>query len=156
MAQANRGLSIRAYAAHRKRLGLRGATPAAVQKALNDGRITKGPDGKIHPVDADRDWETNTRPERRGPSIGESRAVREAYLAQGARLDYLERVGTLINAAEAEREYFEVARVTREKLLAVPGRVAGEVAASDDPKECEAILEREIRAALSELAGPPG
>jgi hypothetical protein len=50
------GLSQRDYAAHRKSLGLRGATLKSIQDALADGRIRKGPDGKIDAAEADRLW----------------------------------------------------------------------------------------------------
>lgn len=50
------GMSNKAYARHR------GLSPAAVRKALEYGRITKGPDGTIDPAKADRDWAANTIP----------------------------------------------------------------------------------------------
>jgi len=49
-------MSYRAYARHR------GVSPEAVSKAVKTGRITAGPDGKIDPKRADREWEANTDP----------------------------------------------------------------------------------------------
>lgn len=49
-------MSYRAYARHR------GVSPEAVSKAVKAGRITAGPDGKIDPKRADREWEANTDP----------------------------------------------------------------------------------------------
>ena len=47
-------LSIRGYARHR------GVSHTAVQKALASGRITAGPDGKLDPGAADRQWALST------------------------------------------------------------------------------------------------
>jgi hypothetical protein len=49
-------LSIRAYARRR------GVSHTAVQKAIKEGRISRGDDGKIDPVKADREWGANTIP----------------------------------------------------------------------------------------------
>lgn len=54
------GLSQRAYALHRKRLGLPGGTLRAVQKAIESGRITLQADSTIDPVVADQQWRENT------------------------------------------------------------------------------------------------
>ena len=50
------GLSIRAYAQHR------GVSHTAVAKAIQAGRISKEPDGKIDPAKADAQWARNTLP----------------------------------------------------------------------------------------------
>lgn len=59
------GLSIRAYARHRRELGLSGGTHRAVQKAIADGRLERSVavvDGKakIDPVRADQEWAAKT------------------------------------------------------------------------------------------------
>jgi hypothetical protein len=48
------GLSIRAYARRR------GVSHESVRKALATGRISAGPDGRIDPAAADRQWATST------------------------------------------------------------------------------------------------
>ena len=64
------GLSRRAYARHR------GVSHEAVRKALATGRIAAGPDGKIDPVVADRQWDTSTDLSKpRNSVIGVPRAV---------------------------------------------------------------------------------
>lgn len=55
-----KGLTIRAYAAHRRGLGLPGNSNWSVQKALRDGRIRRNEDGRIDPEEADRLWLQNT------------------------------------------------------------------------------------------------
>lgn len=54
------GLSIREYARHRRAAGLKGGTPSAVHKALVAGRIRRGPDSLIDPVQADAAWGATT------------------------------------------------------------------------------------------------
>lgn len=54
------GLSIREYARHRRAAGLKGGTPSAVHKAITAGRIRRGPDGLIDPVQADAAWDATT------------------------------------------------------------------------------------------------
>ncbi len=68
------GLSIRAYAAHRKERGLRGATPQSVSKALKAKRIVKNADGKIDPDVADAMWASKTDPTK-GQDLRESAKV---------------------------------------------------------------------------------
>lgn len=52
------GLSQRKYAQHR------GVSHTAVAKAIREGRITLEPDGTIDPGKADKQWQTNTNPEK--------------------------------------------------------------------------------------------
>jgi len=53
-------MSQRAYARHREKLGLRGRTLRAVQRALATGRIGARDDGKIESREADGAWLRNT------------------------------------------------------------------------------------------------
>jgi hypothetical protein len=66
MTQKNRlsppTLSLRAYARHRAARSLPGRTLAAVQKAIESGRIEADTDGRIEPALADRQWRKNTIP----------------------------------------------------------------------------------------------
>lgn len=61
-------LSLRAYAEHRRELGLSGTSHTAVRRAIKDGRIAKGAirDGKEYQIDpeiADKEWLGTTRPQ---------------------------------------------------------------------------------------------
>src|SRR3990167_1915636 len=61
---ATASLSVRAYARHRKALGLEGGSHEAVRQAIIDRRIVEGvtADGKIIAEIADAEWERNTGP----------------------------------------------------------------------------------------------
>lgn len=54
------GMSLRAYARHRKDRGLPGGSDTAVRKAIQAGRISKLPDGTIDPETADAEWSGST------------------------------------------------------------------------------------------------
>jgi len=152
------GYSIRAYALHRKKLGLSGGSAASVQKALNAGRISRGPDGKIHPEVADQEWERNSDASKRPKtlSISAAKAVREEYLAKMARLDYLERAGDLVSAARVRKERFEDGRSTREAILAAAARCAADAYAAKSVGDCESIILAELRTTLERLADGGG
>jgi hypothetical protein len=149
-------LSVAGYARFRRARGLPGGSRWNVQKALRDGRIVKEPDGTIDPDRADRDWLANTAVQKRREvapaSYQEARAIREALNARLAKLDYEERLRQLVPAAEVKQEAFEMARTFRDRMLAIPGRIAASLAAEDDVKRVEAKLAFEIRRALEELS----
>ena len=80
-----------------------------------------------------------------------SRAVRENYLARLAKLEYEERAGTLIKAADAEKLIFEFNRRARDAIMSIPDRVSHILAAETDPAEVHRILTREILRVCEEL-----
>lgn len=151
-------LSIRGYADHRRGLGLPGGSAWAVQKALKDGRITRTKSGKIDPKVADAEWAASTDQGKQDaatagsvPTYAASRALREAVLARRARLDYEEKAGNLVRVVEVRSEYFRIARAARDKILAVPGRLAAEMVACTDVKIAESRMDEALREALDEL-----
>ena len=163
------GLSIRAYADHRRAAGLDGHTPWAVQKALRSGRIRKNAAGKIDPVQADADWDRRTSPSRRpehtrgsgsdapdtfrgsSAEFAQARAVRELYAARIARLEFEERNGKLVSVDQIKVEIFRKARQVRDRMMAIPGRVADQLVGETDARSIRKLLETEIRQALEAL-----
>lgn len=179
MAGTSIGMSIAAYAEHRKGKGLPGGSAWSVKKALRDQRISKNEHGKIDPESADRQWDQNTNPAQvrdpavlaekaverlqkqsrapasdspQVPSYSQSRAVKEAYQARIARLQYEEMTGQLVKVSEVKVEAFKRARMARDQILSVPDRVASVLAADDDPESVRDILDDELRKALEVLA----
>lgn len=147
---------MRAYAAHRRRLGLPGATHRAVQKALATGRIARAADGGIDPVAADAAWAASTAPQAGAGNDGEpdyqrARALREVYEARLKMLVYKQRAGALVDAADVRDEAFRAARTVRDALLSMPARLESILAAESDPVRVRALLEDELRLALSTL-----
>jgi hypothetical protein len=174
----SKGLSIRAYAEHRRVRGLRGGTTKAIQKAMAAGRIRPNAHGKIDPRQADQEWERSTAPSPTAPvrigshqsgdlrgqtaspgqaeaagrpdrvSYSQSRAVREAYDARLRKLDYETRLGRLVPADDVRLEAFRRARSVRDRMMGIPARVAGTLAEETDPHLIEQKLLETIALAL--------
>jgi len=158
-------LSLRAYSRHRA------VALSAVQRAIESGRISTLPDGRVNSEVADREWEENTRlgapsilkPAQNtknrtrdgAPQYAESRAERERYVALLVKLQYEERAGELVNKHEVQTEIFKAFREFRDNMQNIPARVAAVVAAESDPAKVHEILAAEIRSALQEFSDPP-
>lgn len=146
-------VSLRNYAKQR------GVAIGAVQRALNSGRITLGPGGKIDPEQADRDWAENTRPRRASPdkvaqqaalesvnaelvgdggapimlsstdSFNRAHAALEVQKAHIAQLKRRQLEGSLVDKALTMNQMFGFARALRDSWLAWPSRVSAIMAA---------------------------
>lgn len=170
-------VSMREYARHR------GVTTEAVSKAVKTGRISLV-GKKVDVLTADRDWAANTQPgqmaakkTRKAPSkpskrtrqppeaqppAGDSsvnnyasaRARREDYLARMAEVDFEERAGKLVDAAEMKAAWVKLITEAKTRLLSVPikckSRIPG-LSALD-----VSIIESLIRDELEELVNANG
>ena len=159
-------LSQRAYARHR------GVAVSAVQKAIETGRISTQPDGRVDSEQADIEWEQNTT--RHAPPVTKrgqedddvsifgasqytkARAVREHYQARLAKLEFEEKTAKLIAADEVKVPAFNLFRRYRDHLLNIPDRLAAILAAESESAKCYEILAGEIRKALNEFADANG
>jgi hypothetical protein len=145
-------LSRREYAAHR------GVTVAAVQKAVETGRISLK-DGKIDPEKADKEWAENTNPAYNTPHTSDSssnpyqksKIMKTTYDAMLKKLEYEERAGKLIPRAQVESDAFAAARTARDHLLMIPKRVAPRIIGQNSISEIEYILAKEITDSLTSL-----
>jgi len=162
------------YARHR------GVTPQAVSNAVKKGRIAGSirSDGKIDPQIADELWEANTIPiseaQAKGRPTDAARALaREAaergisldgggtmvahktleaeFKAKLAKLEYEERSGKVVDAEAVHKEAFRVARITRDAMLAIPDRLAAELAGMTDPFAIHQKIMVEVRGAIGEV-----
>ena len=91
-------------------------------------------------------------PEDAIPELNESRARREHYQAEKAKLEALQGRGELVPAGEVKREAFALARGVRDALLGIADRLAPQLAATQDARVCHHLLSEEIRVALRGLA----
>lgn len=91
-------------------------------------------------------------PDDGSPVYSTSRAQREAYQAEGARLDLEERLGNLAYADEVERRVVEAYRRTRDRLLGLPAQVAPSLAEAGDERAIRMLLTAELRKVLEALA----
>ena len=160
-------LSVRAYARRR------GVTHTAVQRAIADRRLVRslvqqgGEAPQVLASIADVEWNERTSPahSRAAPptASGHDRfgapddyrrslvieKVVRTKLAQ-VRLD--EQQGRLIDAAEAGRVQFEIARLVRNQIFELPDRLADELALETDAHRVKEILTREVTDVMRKLS----
>lgn len=85
-----------------------------------------------------------------GPSIARSRAIREAYQAQLAKLEYEQKSGKLIDADEAKIRWFKLVTAAKTRILGIPA--ACKARAADLPLSVVDIIDQVCREALEDLA----
>jgi len=162
------GLSASAYAKRR------GVSHVAVLKAIKTGRIVKESDGTIDPEKADAAWAKNTSQAQQrkavkkiepaserpidpplvnsGPNYAQSRAIKEAYLARLAKLEYEEKSAVLVRADSVKVAWFNTLRVLRDRVLNLPDRLAPILASEADPRKIGELLDTELRQILNDAA----
>ena len=91
-------------------------------------------------------------PEDQIPDLNDSRARREHYLAEKARLEAMRGREELVPASDVKAEAFALARSVRDGMLRVADRLAPLLAATTDARETHRLLTEEIRVALRGLA----
>lgn len=148
-------LSIHAYATHR------GVSRTAVQRAIKDGRISLGEDGKIDVGEADRQWDENTQT-RAGsttsvevnglPTYGQSRAVREAYAALREKKEYEDRAQQLVGRDQVLQTMEILIRTAKAKLEELPSALARPLSNETTERGCLELLQASIYGVLEELS----
>jgi len=90
------------------------------------------------------------------PDYQTSRAIREAYAARLAKLEFEERTGKLLNADEVKVKHFNLARLLRDRIQQIPRKLAPQIVAAvvaqPDQRVVEDLLMEAIREALEELS----
>lgn len=81
-----------------------------------------------------------------------SRAKREAFNAENARLDLEERLGRIADKDDVEHRTMQVFRKVRDRLLGMPAGLSERLAAQPDARAVRALLQTEIRHLLTTLA----
>lgn len=103
------------------------------------------------PTDRDLQAFIQGLPEDQIPDLNDSRARREHYLAEKARLDALQGRKELLPADQVKAEAFALARGLRDGLMRLADRVAPTLAATADARQVHHLLTEEIRVALRSL-----
>ena len=86
------------------------------------------------------------------PSYAQARVVDMTYRARLRRLEFERQQGKLIDAAAAHKQDSDISRAIRDRVLAIPGRVAPICAAETDQKKIESLLLQEFTRALVGIA----
>lgn len=87
------------------------------------------------------------------PKLAVSKAKLEHFKALEREVDYLERIGKLVDAEAVKRAAFEKGRALQESIMALPDRLMGELAGETDPARVHALLKRELTRALQAVTG---
>ena len=90
------------------------------------------------------------------PELNESRARREHYQAELAKLQVTQQRGELVSVDEVKKDAFNIGRSVREALSNLADRLSHQLAGETDPVMIHKLLSDEHRAALMELAGGKG
>lgn len=155
---------------------LRNISKQAVSQAIAEGKlptaaVKKGTGYAIDVDIADREWKENTNPAMGAPhhlvpkghktddeniptgneSLAASKAKRESFMAELARLEYEQKAGQLVPIEEVKKEAFRTARIVRDTILNIPDRLAAELAAESNQFTVHKRLTEELRKALEEL-----
>lgn len=85
-----------------------------------------------------------------GPSLAQSKAIREAYMARLAKLEYEREVGKLVSADEVKARWFKHINSAKTRIMGIPAACKSRVA--DLPLAVVAAIEAVCREALEDLA----
>ena len=89
-----------------------------------------------------------------GPSYAQSRAIREAYQARLAKLEYEQKSGKLIDADEVKITWFKHIKAAQTRIMGVPAACKTRV--PDLPLVLVATIEAIVREAMEDLANGVG
>jgi hypothetical protein len=107
------------------------------------------------PVEVEPQAPVNAGPQLGGPpqptSYAQARTVEMIFRARARKLDFELRSGKLIPSDEVKVKWFTLVRQIRDKLLAMPVKLAPQLAALNDVREVRELLDAEITALLRAL-----
>lgn len=97
---------------------------------------------------------SDSTPGRGAPSYAQSRAVREAYQARLAKLDFEQKSGKLVDADEVKVAWFKHIKAAQTRIMGLPSACKTRV--PDLPLAVVATIEAIVREALEDLANGVG
>jgi hypothetical protein len=152
-----------------------GSTPAYVAKLCKEGKIPTH-DNKIDPLEADAALHKSRNPKFASnvvttiptapppPELVEgddgrdysalylkSRALHEEEKARLAKLKADELAGAVLSADQVRLDFFDLAKTVANAILAVPDRLANELAATTEPERVHQALSAELRRCLEDM-----
>ena len=153
---------------------LKNVSRMAVSKKVKSGKldgaiVNHNGKRKVHKEEAFRLWDLQAPPSRDKnikkelkeeiyaksvdeiPNYAESKAKREHFLAELARLDVEQKKKDLIPVVDIKKSSFEIGRAIREKLTNLADRLASQIAGETDAQIIHKLLTEEHRTALEEL-----
>lgn len=83
--------------------------------------------------------------------FNKSKSRKEYYLSLKAKTQYLKECEKLIDVDLVELQYFNIARMLRDKMFNIRHRISNQLAMMDNPVEIGSLLDKEIRLVFSEI-----
>lgn len=139
----------------------KGVSKQFISRLIQKGVISLT-DGKIDPMQADKQFKNAKDPARDGlrksdskikkgtSSYWEARTAREQTRAKRERLEYEKAIGQVVDAEEVRLAAFNCGRALRDAIFNLPDRLSPILAAETDPRKVNQILHKELRTALEE------
>lgn len=133
-------------------------TKGAITRAVEQGRVTLGPDKRIAWPDGKEEYEKKTRASTNSGSdsdrllLNEVRARKFDAEAELKLLQLRERRGELVPVDLVRSRVSTAFGSLRDRFLAIPHRLSIDLARLTDPSDCRILLDREIRSALNAFA----
>jgi hypothetical protein len=122
-------------------------------KQTHNSKVRRADAVEIVPKDADElRRRVNQLPDDAIPDLNESRARREHYQAELAKLQVAQQRKELVPADEVKKQAFQIGRSVREALANLADRLSHQLAGETDPTVIHELLSDEHRAALLSLA----
>ena len=87
-----------------------------------------------------------------GMSLANAQRIQAQYKAALLKLEYEEKIGKFVLLAQVETDFFNIARLTRDAILNIPGRVSAKLASTNDVHTISESLTAELTEALEELS----
>ena len=162
-------MALMSKAAYARKIG---CTPRYIRQLCDDG-IIKPVDNKVDPEQADaaiaasrsyRQLANSTINVDAVPAMNEeladrdynalylkSRALHEEEKARLAKLKADELAGAVLSADQVRLDFFDLAKTVANAILAVPDRLANELAATTEPERVHQALSAELRRCLEDM-----
>lgn len=123
-------------------------------EAAKSGKVIEAPLMATQqlPLQVQTSAQNNSDAEPAAPGYQDHRAKREKHLADIAELEYLERVKTLVAAADVEREITEIFRLLKSNIFRIVDRKAQMLATESDPTRIERLLRAELTLVFDECS----
>jgi hypothetical protein len=141
-----------------------------VQSAIKAGRITRNKNGLIDSEQAERDWEANTdaawtpqviagrkqalalvEPSASAPTFMASKARTQTAVAGMKELEFAKRRGDLLDRRQVETAAFQTYRQLCDACMAIPERLASQLAVEGNEEAVRQALEQELRSVFRQF-----
>ena len=120
-------------------------------RATHNSKVSRPDPVENKPKPTDLRDQIDALPEDQIPGLNDSKARREHYLAEKARLEVKTMRSELVPAADVKAAAFKKGRTVRDSIMAIPDRLAAQLAGTTDPRQVHTLLSEELRVALRGL-----